>query len=235
MGFLIAELLSLKFVILKLSLSALIGILLGLEREAKHKPLGIKTCTVISMVSCLLTIVSMESAFQLIGEDMSMRADPMRLAAQIISGVGFIGAGVILRRNNDVISGLTTAAIVWAASGFGIAIGAGYYFEAIIGIILMFFIMKLFPIILFKFGPKSLREKEIRVNMYISLGANIRETLNEVGRLIDDFDEFQIKSRNDNTKIEFRCKINQGTNTVLDQYELLNNITDVERIEIISM
>ena len=55
--------------------------------------------------------------------------DPMRLAAQIVSGIGF-GAGVILRRSNDVISGLTTASMVWAASALGIAIGAGFYFTS---------------------------------------------------------------------------------------------------------
>lgn len=61
---------------------------------------------------------------------MNIRSDPMRLAAQIISGVGFLGAGVILHRHDDAISGLTTAAIVWASAGVGITCGAGFYFHA---------------------------------------------------------------------------------------------------------
>ena len=70
----------------------------------------------LSFIGCLVTIVSVESFFKYSTEGMTTNMDPMRLAAQIVSGVGFLGAGVILRRNNDVISGLTTAAMIWAAS-----------------------------------------------------------------------------------------------------------------------
>ncbi len=76
----------------------------------------------------LLTIVSIHSVQKYAVQGLT-NMDPMRLAAQIVSGVGFIGAGVILRRSNDMISGLTTAAMVWAASALGIASGAGFYTE----------------------------------------------------------------------------------------------------------
>ena len=62
----------------------------------------------------------------------NIRTDPMRLAAQVISGIGFLGAGVILHKKNDAISGLTTAAIIWAAAAIGVATGAGFIFDAII-------------------------------------------------------------------------------------------------------
>lgn len=73
---------------------------------------------VISVASCLITMVSIESVhvYSVPGHT---NMDPMRLAAQIVSGIGFLGAGVILRRSNDVISGLTTASMVWAASALG--------------------------------------------------------------------------------------------------------------------
>src|SRR5699024_5233128 len=83
-------------------------LMMGLERELKRKSLGLKTILVISIVSCLLTIVSIQSAY--IFQDsafVDIRMDPLRLAAQIVSGVGFLGAGVILRRDDDTVSGLT--------------------------------------------------------------------------------------------------------------------------------
>lgn len=235
LGLLIAQLASFKFVILKLVLAALVGVLLGLEREAKHKPLGLKTCTIISIISCLLTIVSIESAYNLFDAYLNISTDPMRLTAQIISGVGFIGAGVILRRNNDVISGLTTAAIVWAASGFGIAIGAGYYFETIIGLTLMFAVINFVPMIFMKIGPRSLRERELKIYIYISFDADVRETLNEISKKINHINDIQIKSRRENVRLEFYCTIAQGTDNLINQYEALRKTNDVEQIEIYSL
>ena len=80
---------------------------------------------------------------------MNIRSDPMRLAAQIISGVGFLGAGVILHRHDDAISGLTTAAIVWASAGIGITCGAGFCFHAFFATGLFLLAIKLSPFIIF--------------------------------------------------------------------------------------
>ena len=91
--------------LIRLGLSAILGLVIGLERELKRKPVGLKTSLVISIVSCLLTIVSIESAYMFPGDDdVNITMDPLRLAAQIVSGIGFLGAGVILRRGNDTIS-----------------------------------------------------------------------------------------------------------------------------------
>ncbi len=79
----------------------------------------------------------------------------MRLASQIVSGIGFIGAGVIFRRDDDIISGLTTAAIVWTASGFGIAIGLGYFLEVALALVLVHFTVQFLPSIMRKVGPAS--------------------------------------------------------------------------------
>lgn len=97
------ELLSIDVeLIIKLMISAFFGLIIGIERELKKKPLGLKTSLVISIISCLITIVSIESAYVFPGNDATeIRMDPLRLAAQIVSGIGFLGAGVILRRDND--------------------------------------------------------------------------------------------------------------------------------------
>ncbi|HDT6529452.1 TPA: MgtC/SapB family protein, partial [Raoultella ornithinolytica] len=99
----------------KIGVAFILGGIIGLERESKGKPVGFKTCVIISVASCVLTIVSIQSAEYYAEISANIRSDPMRLAAQIISGVGFLGAGVILHRHDDAISGLTTAAIVWAS------------------------------------------------------------------------------------------------------------------------
>ncbi|SEB62803.1 MgtC/SapB family protein [Paenibacillus sp. GP183] len=161
----------------KLGIALLLGFLIGIDRELKHKQIGMKTFMVISVASCLITIVSIESAqrFAILGRT---NMDPLRLAAQIVSGVGFIGAGVILRRQNDVISGLTTAAMVWSASGLGIASGAGFYKEAVTAMVLIIVIVNLFPMIIKQFGPHKLREHELSI--YIKLEPN-----DEIHALID--------------------------------------------------
>ncbi len=150
-------------VLLKLGLSALFGLVIGFDREVKKKPLGLKTCLVLAVSSCLLTIVSIQSAYDFPKNEHTMM-DPLRLAAQIVSGVGFIGAGVILKRSNDVISGLTTAAMIWGASGIGIAIGAGFYREASAALIIILIGVDVIPRLLKKLGPAALRHKELNVS-----------------------------------------------------------------------
>lgn len=162
-----------------LGIATILCIIIGLERELKKKPLGLKTCLVIGIMSCLLTNVSIEAATEY--ADAYVRPmDPLRLAAQIVSGIGFLGAGVILRRNNDMISGLTTAAMIWGAGGIGIACGAGFWIEAIIATVLLLFSVELLPF-LFKFiGPRSLREKELRVKLIVDAGETMTDILKEM-------------------------------------------------------
>ncbi len=155
-------------ILIKLGISAVFGLIIGLERELKRKPVGLKTSLVISVVSCLLTIVSIESAYMFPdSKDIKITMDPLRLAAQIVSGIGFLGAGVILRRGNDSISGLTTAAMIWGAAGIGIAVGAGFYIEAFAGVTLLIISVEFIPFIMKLFGPKQLREKEIMLQLFI--------------------------------------------------------------------
>ncbi len=89
------------------------------------------------MTTCVLTIVSIQAAEHYAQVSDNIRTDPMRLAAQVISGIGFLGAGVILHKKNDAISGLTTAAIIWAAAAIGVATGAGFIFDAIIATLMI--------------------------------------------------------------------------------------------------
>lgn len=162
---------------LKVTLSLFLGLLIGIDRQLKHKPLGLKTCMVISVTSCLITVISIESVEELSGAILSTNRDPMRLTAQIVSGVGFLGAGVILRRSNDAISGLTTAAMIWAASGMGIAVGAGFYSEAFVTVFALIVAVNILPFAIKFLGPAKLSRKDISVRFIVSQSCELTEVM----------------------------------------------------------
>ncbi|OQX84789.1 MAG: hypothetical protein B6D63_03795 [Candidatus Latescibacteria bacterium 4484_7] len=116
---------------LRLFIALLIGGLIGLEREFKGKPAGIRTNMLMCTGSALIMIISIEIAK--LGKGY---ADPGRIAAQVITGIGFLGAGTIIRSKFHVM-GLTTAATIWVLSALGLAIGAGYIALAVYGAILI--------------------------------------------------------------------------------------------------
>ncbi|MCG8398191.1 MgtC/SapB family protein [Bacillus atrophaeus] len=166
-------------ILLKLGIATLIGMIIGLERELKNKPLGLKTCIVIAVSSCMLTIVSINAAYHF-PKFYRVMMDPLRLPAQIISGVGFIGAGVILRKSNDVISGLTTSAMIWGAAGLGLATGAGFYKEAFVSLLFILISVEVLPWLIRKIGPDRLQEKDIRVRMSLSDKEKMTEILKQM-------------------------------------------------------
>ena len=152
----------------KLIFAALLSLIIGIERELKKKPIGLKTSIVIATFSCLLTYISIEAAYTAIPNDtINITMDPLRLAAQIVSGIGFLGAGVILRKGNDTITGLTTAAMIWGAGGIGIALGAGFYMESALSVIIVIIGIELIPPLLTKVGPKRLRSKELSLTVVV--------------------------------------------------------------------
>jgi putative Mg2+ transporter-C (MgtC) family protein len=108
----------------RLFLAALLGGVLGLEREWHHKAAGLRTNILIALGAALFTLMSMELAD-------NGRGDPTRIASQIVTGIGFLGAGAIMRTNAGV-QGLTTAAAVWVNAAIGVAVGGGRYHLALI-------------------------------------------------------------------------------------------------------
>ncbi|MCL7748143.1 MgtC/SapB family protein [Halalkalibacter alkaliphilus] len=168
-------------ILLKLGLALFFGMLIGIDRQLKHKPLGLKTCMVICVASCMVTIVSIESFYKF-ATPTYHAMDPMRLTAQIVSGVGFLGAGVILRRNNDIISGLTSAAVIWAASGLGIAVGAGFYLLPSSAVILFILAINLIPSVIKKIGPATLRQRDVLVKVVMEPNYKMTELIKAIER-----------------------------------------------------
>lgn len=115
---------------LRLGLALLLGGLIGLEREQNNHPAGFRTHILVCLGASLIMLLSMYG-FGHFANEPNVRLDPARLAAQVITGIGFLGAGTIMS-NGSSISGLTTAASLWVVAAIGLATGAGFYYSAII-------------------------------------------------------------------------------------------------------
>jgi putative Mg2+ transporter-C (MgtC) family protein len=212
-------------------IATIFGIVIGLEREIRKKPLGLKTTLVISIVSCLLTIVSIEATYTFPYSE-EIRTDPLRLAAQIIAGVGFIGAGVIMKRGTDTVSGLTTSAMIWGASGLGVAVGANFILEALFGLILIIFSVEIVPWIISLKGPKKLKEKEIFVSFYLNNPILIEElflSLKEIGLELGKISLHE--TDNGLVKVKTKMIISHEMKTT-ELYELLKSFNSLSQIEI---
>lgn len=120
---------------LRLTVGLVLGAIIGLERELHRQPAGFRTHSLVALGAALFTVVG---AFGFSGE----LVDPTRIAAQVVSGIGFIGAGTILQYRGHI-RGLTTAASLWAVAAIGMAAGAGLYVLAVIGTVLVLVILSL--------------------------------------------------------------------------------------------
>jgi putative Mg2+ transporter-C (MgtC) family protein len=116
---------------LGLLLAAALGGVIGWQRERAHKPAGLRTHILITVGAALFTLVSI---YGFPGADVS------RVAAGVVTGIGFLGAGAIMQRNQTV-EGLTTAASIWSAAAIGLAVGAGLYYIAVIATLLVFLVL----------------------------------------------------------------------------------------------
>ncbi|MFO7952439.1 MAG: MgtC/SapB family protein [Bacillota bacterium] len=116
-------------VILRLFLAVVLGGLIGFERESYNRPAGLRTHILVCSGSTLIMMISAYGFTELVGE--GMVADPGRVAAGVVTGIGFIGAGTILQQRGSI-RGLTTAATIWIVSGVGLAVGIGFYLGAVV-------------------------------------------------------------------------------------------------------
>lgn len=126
-------------VLIRLLLASLLGSLIGLERERKNWSAGMRTHMMVCVGSCLIMIVSSFGFREVLGGDVVL--DPSRVAAQVVSGIGFIGAGTILFQKQGTIRGLTTASGLWTVAAIGLATGTGMYVAASITTVLAFLIL----------------------------------------------------------------------------------------------
>jgi len=124
-------------IVLRIILATVLSSIIGIEREYHQKPAGLRTNVMVGLGSCLFTLVSIRAADIF---PQLTAIDPTRIAAQIVTGIGFLGAGTILfEKDRSSVIGLTTAATLWVVAAVGTAIGMGLYVEAIVGTLMVFF------------------------------------------------------------------------------------------------
>ncbi|WP_034861314.1 MgtC/SapB family protein [Ruminiclostridium cellobioparum] len=161
--------------ILRLAAACVLGGIIGFEREHVHRPAGLRTHILVCVGSALVMVTSEFIYFRYSSH---VNVDPARLGAQVISGIGFLGAGTIIKEGISV-KGLTTAASLWAVSCVGIAVGIGFYSGAIIATVIIFLIL----VVIKKTQGKITMQKNARLFIHTRIK---KGEVNELSGLIQE-------------------------------------------------
>ena len=168
-------------VLLRLVLAMLFGGLIGLERVRKRRPAGFRTYMLVCMGAALTVILSQYEFFMVtnvwseLAAEIGLRTDVSRFGAQVINGIGFLGAGTIIVTGKQEVKGLTTAAGLWASACMGLAIGAGFYECVGLCFALIFLVIRLLPFI-----ENAIIENARNMNIYVEF-----QSLDDVGEIIN--------------------------------------------------
>lgn len=171
--------------LLRLVLAVLLSGIIGMEREALNKSAGFRTHILVGIGACLMMIISLSMPFIRMPGDFGATgssSDPARIAAQVVSGIGFLGAGAIMSSSGKV-RGLTTAASLWAVAGIGLCVGAGLYVTAIGASVLTFATLSLFARV----------ENRIQKNRIIRMEIYMVDEPCAVGKVFEVFNDLDIQ------------------------------------------
>lgn len=146
-------------VLLRLCLAALIGGFVGWERERRGRAAGLRTHILVCLGACLSALIGVYSV-----DILDMGGDPNRIAAQVISGIGFLGIGTIMVGRASQVTGLTTAAGLWTTAAVGIALGVGFYWAAILTTVLIFVAIRLLAAL-----EHAVRKRHLHDRIYVEL------------------------------------------------------------------
>ena len=190
---------------LRLSIALVLGAIVGAERERIERAAGIRTHALVCLGSALIVIVSAFGFADILGtRDVSL--DPSRIAAQVVSGIGFLGAGAILLRK-EFVKGLTTAAGIWLVAGIGLACGAGLLWEAVITVALALVVLAgLRPVERRLFPRHSQHALRLRVARGESVGRLIAEIYGAFAQAGVTIDTFELHSSRRGQLLEVRCR-----------------------------
>ncbi len=211
--------------LLRLSLAALLGGLVGIERELREREAGLRTHLLVALGSALFTIVSAYGfhAFLTSGQSV-VRVDPTRIAAQIVTGIGFLGAGAIIRQGFSV-RGLTTAATLWVVAAIGLAAGAGYYSAAVIttGLVLI----SLYPlrILAYRFISRF-RAEDGRLLVELPAGESPGSVIDAVEHAGGRLTSIEVSQEGDCRRLALDVQLPRD----LGAASLVARIADVERV-----
>ena len=196
--------------LLRLVLAAALGGAVGVERELREREAGLRTHLLVALGSALFTVVSAYGFHTFLTSGASVvRADPTRIAAQIVTGIGFLGAGAIIRQGLSV-RGLTTAATLWVVAAIGLAVGAGYYSGALIatGVVLV----ALWPLRLLAYQVlKRFRPEDGRLLVELPAGASPGGVIDEVERTGARLQSIEVSQEGDRRRLQLNVALPAGT------------------------
>ncbi len=169
-------------IILRIFMAAFLGGLMGLERGLKNRAAGLRTYMLVCIGSCLIMLTN-QFIFQVYTV-----GDPVRMGAQVISGIGFLGAGTIIVTRRHQIKGLTTAAGLWTSAGIGLSLGIGFYEGAVLGGITVLIVMTLM-----QYMDNRMRNKTRSFEIYVELSneTSLGELLRHIREMDIDIHEVQ--------------------------------------------
>lgn len=193
---------------LRLFVALALGAVIGLERERQERAAGLRTVTMVSLGSCLFTIA---------GAYGFARTDPSRVAAQIVTGIGFLGAGTIFLRK-DLVRGLTTAATIWATAAVGMAAGTAQYFEAVFTTLLILAVLMVLKPVERRFFK---RPGEATVNLMIPRSESeierVRAALAGIGAFPESIRVIEQPDGSDRIEMEIGLPVSRTTADLLRQ------------------
>lgn len=215
-------------IIFKLALACILGGMIGLERESLNRPAGLRTYTLVCVGSALAMIVSIDIYMQYY---QTVNADPGRIAAQVVSGIGFLGAGTIMREGASV-RGLTTAAGLWVVACIGLAVGAGLYIPAVATTVLILFVLIYF----IKFeqmftGMREYKGLVMVVEDRPGQVGTIGSLLGDMGVLIKNIQLNRVEE-SDDLEVELLMELPSGMNIseVIDELSQMKELRSIDRL-----
>jgi putative Mg2+ transporter-C (MgtC) family protein len=218
--------------LLRLALAAVLGGLIGVERELREREAGLRTHLLVALGSALFTIVGAYGFHPFLESGQSVvRADPTRIAAQIVTGIGFLGAGAIIRQGLSV-RGLTTAATLWVVAAVGLAAGAGYYSAATITTAVV--LVALWPLRIIAYRIlRRYRPDDGRLLVELPAGQPLGEVIDEIEHVGARIDSIDVSQEGDRRRLELGLALPRGVAAprVVAQIADVANVADVRWAE----
>jgi len=215
---------------LRLVLAVVLGGMIGFEREQSSHAAGLRTHMMVCLGSCLLMLLSIYG-FSAFVDEVNVRVDPARLAAAVITGVGFLGAGTILHTGRGI-TGLTTAASVWVVSAIGLGVGAGFYFASSVATAMVLFVLWAMN----KLERKYIRGRRERVLVIITEGrpmvlGRVQEALDERGIVVRKMSVREEEASSEHGHLELRLQLaaqnQKSVARLLDELRFVEGVLEV--------
>lgn len=216
MSSILSQDLTIQSIFFRIIMAALCGAVLGLEPFFRDKPAGMRTYILVCMGSAITVLIGLYASMVL-----HQSSDPLRVAAQVISGIGFLGGGTILLRGRTEVTGLTTAAGLWASASIGIAIGIGFYPAAFLGTVIVLITM----IVLLNMERQISRHR-VHFNVYLEV-----DEVSNISVILDNLRENYTVRSLDVTPPRSAYKHHAGVEATLRLEKNTNNMDVLKDLE----